>query len=157
MYLNAGDGTFADRTANYAFAGARQLAVGDFNGDQYPDIVSTELGAPSVGVFFNRKDGTFASPPVTYTSPTTPGAVGVGDFNRDGHLDFATLDFGTARVLALWANDGTGGFGAPATYALDVNASALVVADFNGDAHADVAVENDIARRSACCSMTAPA
>jgi hypothetical protein len=108
---NTGGLHFADATAlaglptNLAGLG---VAVGDLDGDGWPDLVTTG-GVTASGsyakayLFLNRRDGTFVDitpPDLAWTPHTnedwTAGAA-VGDINRDGRLDLVVTDhFGSA-------------------------------------------------------------
>jgi hypothetical protein len=71
------------------------VAVGDFNGDNRPDIVSGNYA--SLSVLLGNGDGTFA----TATNYFVGGRhAAVGDFNKDGMPDIA-LDLGS-RVGLFW-------------------------------------------------------
>ena len=70
------------------------LAIGDFNGDGYPDLVVGNVNANSSGVstltiFLSTLNGTFGTP-ITVNLPGAVNgvsALAVGDFNNDGKLD----------------------------------------------------------------------
>ncbi|HWH72185.1 MAG TPA: VCBS repeat-containing protein, partial [Candidatus Sulfotelmatobacter sp.] len=71
------------------------LAVGDFNGDNLPDIVSANYA--SISVLLGQGDGTFA----TITNYFMGGSwAAVGDFNQDGMPDVA-MDLG-GKVGLFW-------------------------------------------------------
>src|SRR4051794_23180767 len=74
-------------TYNAGFA-ITASAVGDFNGDGKPDIVSVGnlSGRGEVQVQFNNGDGTFTAGAM-YATGNSPVAVKVGDFDNDGHDD----------------------------------------------------------------------
>ncbi len=67
-------------SGTYGFTGPgtvvlRSLAVGDFNGDCHPDLVTSSLNGGNVSLFLGRGDGTFGSP-VNYVAETAPLAAG---------------------------------------------------------------------------------
>lgn len=136
VYFNNGDGSFGNRIDNAPFASAHSISVGDFNGDDYPDILATGY-PPSLGLFINRRDGTFA-PSDPYPSDSLS-PLALGDFNGDHALDLAIGGPRDAGV-ALWLNDGTGRFASPLPQVADVNAGSLTAGDFDGDGHLDIAV-----------------
>ena len=80
--------------------GLRRVAVGDFNGDGKPDLVTANLYTSNVSLLFGHGDGTFMRP-VTYASGgSNPQGLAVGDFNGDGHDDLAV---GNCRATP-WAS-----------------------------------------------------
>jgi len=136
LYFNNGDGSFGNRIDNVPFAAASSVWVGDFNGDDYPDILATQ-NPPSLGLFINRRDGTFA--PVDPYPSDSLSSLAIGDFNGDQALDIAIGGPRDAGV-ALWLNDGTGRFAPPLPQVADVNVGSITAGDFDGDGHLDIAV-----------------
>ncbi len=147
VLLNNGNGTFANPVRYQGdVPGLTALAVGDFNGDGYPDIVDTAswqrgFGNDYVDVFLNNGDGTFRAG-VSYAVGPTVTSVAVGDFNgaRDVNgkpiLDLAATCIGTSSVYVLLGN-GDGTFQAAKSYPCDASPRDLAVGDFNGaqDSH----------------------
>lgn len=133
VLLGNGDGTFQS-PVDYGGIGSFSLAVGDFNGDGRPDIV-TANGDNSVSVYLGNGDGTFQA---AKTSPTTDDCsfVAVGNFNGDRNLDIVIIDGPYVSVL-LGNGDGT--FQAPIDNDSFLGAQWLAVGDFNNDHRADVA------------------
>lgn len=121
---------------------ADALAVGDFNGDGWPDLAVVQ--PDSVSIWLNQQNGAFA-PAQSYSIPGATG-VAVGDFNRDGALDLlVTSGFGsTGRVNILFGNgDGTfvtTGESIQVGTTFGGEIISPVVAEFNAFGRADVAV-----------------
>src|SRR5215472_4613591 len=61
------------------------LAVGDFNGDGRPDLVTAS--ASGLAVMLNLSHASFG--PAISTGISQPAPVAIADFNRDGNLDLA--------------------------------------------------------------------
>jgi hypothetical protein len=120
------------------------VAVGDFNGDGFPDVVTADSGSNSVSILLGSGNGGFtpaANSPVAVGHD--PSFVAVGDFNSDGTLDLAVANFNDGTVTILLGN-GDGTFiqatNSPAT--VGGGPLSLAVGDFNGDGIADLAVAN---------------
>ncbi len=149
VFLNsaATPGTFLP-AVTYASGGttSRGVALGDVNGDDRLDIVTTSLSNNSVGVLLNSAvtPGTFAAA-VTYPcGGIFPDEVVVGDLNGDGRPDIATVNrnSGTVSVLLnVAATPGT--FGGAATYPSGGTLpSGIALGDLDGDGRPDIAVAN---------------
>jgi hypothetical protein len=105
VLLGNGDGTFRP-AVNYPLGlGPDALAVGDFNGDQIPDLaVVNEAG--NVSVLVGNGDGSFQARPGYYAAAFVSNSLAVGDFNSDGKPDLAVADYEENSVAILF-NDGT--------------------------------------------------
>jgi hypothetical protein len=119
-------------------SGPAALAIGDFNGDGKPDIVSADTAADAVSVLLSSTDVAF-QPSVDYATGNGPVAVAVGDFNNDGRLDIVTANRVAGTVSVLVGN-GDGTFADAQDYPVGSGPDAVAVADFNGDGIPDVAV-----------------
>jgi hypothetical protein len=114
VLLGRGDGTFrkaivtsvraamAPKTRNYA---PYAIAVGDFNKDGVPDVITPNFMADSATILIGVGDGTFEPAiEVPFNGPTTPYGVTTGDFNHDGKVDFATANAGSNDLLVKLNN-----------------------------------------------------
>ncbi|PYK60886.1 MAG: hypothetical protein DME21_10565, partial [Verrucomicrobia bacterium] len=146
VLLGNGDGTF--QTAGDYDTGtvASYVAVGDFNGDNKPDVAVANSGSGKVSVLLGNGDGTFQTA-INYSAGTNPYFIAVADFNGDGKPDLLVANGGaydqtsgtfTNRSIDVFLGNNNG------TFQNAVNSSAAygpwAVGDFNGDGRADLAV-----------------
>src|SRR5947209_3518001 len=119
-------------------------AVGDFNGDGQPDIVTVGSlsGRGEVSVLLNNGDGTYTSGPM-FTTGNSPIAVRVGDFDGDGHEDVATLAQYYTGALTTLKGNGDGSFQPATSYTVLTPPTDIEVQDVDGDHHPDLVAVND--------------
>jgi hypothetical protein len=105
------------------------FALGDVDGDGYPDLVGLE------GLFRSVGDGTF-EPNAAWAFPFHPTALALGDLDGDGDLDIV---FGNtpAGEIVVWHGDGAGAFAEHVR--LPGATSSIDLADFDGDGRLDLA------------------
>jgi len=128
------------------------LAVGDFDRDGAPDVVTLNDGGTStsntdgISVLLNDGAGNLGSP-TEFLTGNLPRDVSVVDLNRDGALDLAVTHQWSENVAVL-EGDGRGGFtqlrAAPINGA-DETPRAAATADFDGDGFPELAVANEAA------------
>src|SRR5882762_6378081 len=114
------------------------FAVGDFDGDERPDVAVVKSDLNSVSVLLNRGHGLYEQGQ-DITVGSSPNSVAVGDFNGDGQLDLAVGCSGSISVL-LGNGDGT--FQPARSFTAGASSGSVVVGDFNIDGRADLAVVN---------------
>ena len=118
------------------------IYAADFNGDERPDLATSNGDAQNVSVFLRQPGGGFAAEagsPFTLPGATSNGTV--GDFNGDGRPDLAISDIqGTGVVIAL--RNPAGGFTQEANVSLGGQLGAVGAGDFNQDGKLDIAVAN---------------
>jgi hypothetical protein len=146
VLLGKGDGTFQpprtyDTGDNNVIGG---LAVGDFNGDGFPDLavivggVSPGGSIGAIEVFLGNGDGTFqVAQSIDYTIYSIGVFMVLGDVNRDGIPDLVVVYPGMVSTL-LGQGDGT--FQPAQSYAAGAGATFVAMGDFNGDGYPDLAV-----------------
>ena len=116
-------------------------AIGDFNRDGKPDVVTVNHSAGNVSILLNDGHGNLL-PAVNYsTGPDLSGrSVVVGDFNGDGKLDLAaTGDGPNGQEIAVLLGNGDGTFQPEVSYSPNTfNSGTVTVGDFNGDGKIDL-------------------
>jgi hypothetical protein len=146
VLLGNGSGGFSP-AANSPFAvgaGPQFVAIGDFNGDGFPDLAVANETSNNVTILLGNGAGSFtASPGSPFGTGTQPHCVVVGDFNGDGIEDIATANYGSNNLTVMLGN-GSGGFTATAgsPFAAQAAPYAIVAGDFNGDGMQDLAAAN---------------
>lgn len=117
------------------------VAAGDLDGDDWPDVIVTTDLSNTVELFRNNGAGGL----VWHSSHTASGravACALDDVDRDGNLDIVV---GGNTLVDVFLGNGTGGFAAP--FSVDVLTSSwdVILADFNGDDYPDLATNNSSA------------
>ena len=138
----------------------RAIAVGDFNEDGLPDVVTANVNSSNVSLMLGNSAGTLApapgSPFPTFTAShstnieTHPQGIAVADFNNDGHLDVVTVNpsffQGIGGGVSVLFGNGAGGFtvapGSPLPGGF--KPTSVAVGDFNEDGNADLAITNTV-------------
>jgi len=118
------------------------LALGDLNGDGYPDLVvgswNVGLGGAFYGqlsTFLGSGSGSFT---LKFSAPSLGYGVALADFNTDGKLDIVT---GAKNTTVVLLGDGSGGVSA--WYDFLPLTRYFVVEDFNSDGRPDLAMGQD--------------
>ena len=146
VLLGNGSGGFAAAPGSPFATGTTpfSVAVGDFDGDGKPDLVTANDGSSNVTILLGNGAGGFTQATGSpFAVGTGPLYVTVGDFDRNGKQDLATANEVDNTVTVL-LGDGSGGFteasGSP--FATGTAPRSVIVGDFNGDGIPDLATSN---------------
>lgn len=140
VYTNNAQSTLGFTQASYPVNGnATGIAVGDFNGDTYPDLAVLSGGTSTVDILINQR-GTFG-PATSYATVGEPVSMVTADFNKDGYDDLAITGVaggvggGTGSLFGSASGVMTSASNLPNTYG-----QAVATADLNGDGNPDLLV-----------------
>ena len=131
---------------------ARNIEIGDFNGDGKTDLLvsnqcvsDADCSQSTVAVLPGNGDGTY-QPAVVSNTGAVVSSVAIGDFNRDGKLDVAVdnecLDPCSSGSVNILLGDGDGTFQPPVSNLSGGNAFSVEAGDVNGDGKLDLIVVN---------------
>ncbi|MFH1742917.1 MAG: FG-GAP-like repeat-containing protein, partial [bacterium] len=148
--------TTCDQEFNLTFSGPYQtgetpydLAVGDFNEDTFPDLVTANLLSGSLSLFLGRGDGSF-EPTVSIPTDEGPISIAVTDLNHDGHDDLVIVH-SYAQSIRTLLGDGHASFSVGEVLSIPPTAEPSVatgttrlcllgVGDMTGDGNPDAVV-----------------
>jgi hypothetical protein len=126
------------------------VAVGDFNGDNRPDLAVADVGSNRVSVLLNTtapgSAATSFSPRKDFVTGSAPDAVAVGDLNGDGLPDLAVANFFSNSVSVLLNTTAPGSttptFAGKQDFATGSFPESVAMGDLNGDGSPDLAIAN---------------
>jgi hypothetical protein len=154
VLLNKGNGTFSSPHPFPVGTGPTAVAVSDFNGDGFLDLVVTNTGTnhvSSVSFLSGNGNGSFNTP-INYAAPQGPLSIVAEDLDGDGKTDLAIgYSSPSNNGISVITGNGDGTFNAPANHVTTWGAKGtqgkfegIAVGDVNGDFAPDlVAVDEE--------------
>jgi outer membrane protein assembly factor BamB len=118
------------------------VTTGDFNGDGYLDLATTNDVSYTVSILLNNGDGTFTQGS-TANVGGYPYSIVSGDLNGDGTIDLAIANC-VSNTVSILLNNGSGIFTQNSTPSVGDHPISVTAGDFNGDGFLDLAVANQI-------------
>jgi hypothetical protein len=147
LYINQGDGSFANRQDIQFARQPSSVAIADLNHDGKRDLVTANI-LDSVSVFINAGDGGFR-PRADYRAGSGPRSIAVGDMNGDRRPDLVTANSnsapdGRAESVSVLLNKGDGSFRPKRDYRTrgerKLSFTSVAIGDLNRDGKPDVAI-----------------
>jgi hypothetical protein len=135
--LGSSSGIFTTKT-DYSTGNLRSnsIEIGDFNKDNYIDIVVASNYDKGFSVLLNSGTGTFPTQlPTTTTSAIL--YLAVGDINGDGNLDIVTSNF-DEYTISTYLGLGTGMFNPKQDFYTGYRTQELILGDYNKDGKHDI-------------------
>ncbi len=142
ILLGNGDGTFRAPVSYPAGSNPDTTSVGDFNGDNRPDIVTASGGGFSgfqLHTFLGRGDGTFTARQSLRTD-FGPSDIAIADFSGDGKNDLAVAHCCGDTLMSYLVGNGDGTFQSEVLFPAADSPYRVVAADLNGDRKPDLIV-----------------
>ena len=119
-------------------ANPTSIRAGDFNGDGFADLITSNIQGNSLSLLFGNGDGSFQDQK-TISACQEPRNVIVEDFNLDHFPDLVVACSGDNHVL-MFLGQGNGTFLRGAQYLVHRTPVSIATGDFNEDFLPDLAV-----------------
>jgi FG-GAP-like repeat/Bacterial Ig-like domain len=147
-----GLGSFTNMDTYYTSNGVRGVVVGDFNGDGWDDMLTTNRLSGNISIFMNDGDPMGASATFTASNMNLPDqdetACALVDANHDGILDVYYASFNSQKCGVL-LGDGNGAFTLSSEMTVQGKPWMIGAADLNGDGYPDLVSANSNSNKTA--------
>jgi hypothetical protein len=141
IFHNDGRGGFGAAIVRAVGGFPKSVALGDFDGDGHPDIVTANTRDNTISVLLNGGDGLFTTLGRSYPGGLEASTIELADINGDGTLDIVLgSEEETFRSMTIFPGLGNGRFAPALDYPTAVAPRELEIADISGDGVLDVVV-----------------
>lgn len=139
----------------------RSVAIGDLNGDGFPDLVVANESSQRNQIYFGDGAGGFGAAVDLDNREEETDSVDLADVDQDGDLDLVIGNRSSSQDNRLYTNDGSGNFQDRNTAVNDSSytarsTSTVRFADVNMDGDPDIVVANRNARNVVLLGNPAP-
>jgi len=149
VLLNDGKGFFSQPNKYNSTEDSDGIEVGDFNNDNFIDVVVTNTGfnweGNTISLFFNNGTG-FFSQNGEYTVGNGPTGITADDFDNDNDLDLAVVNYGylgQGSTVSVYINNGNGSFISGGTFASGVGPYRIESGFIDNDNLIDLVIANE--------------
>src|SRR6185295_1416892 len=145
ILLGTGGGAFAPGGRLAAGIGPTSVAIGELNGDTFPDLAVTISGynnLNTLSLFYGLGNGTFAAQPALVVGKSPQIALFADvDFDRVPDLLIGSRgESGPDAWLSVFPHLPAGGLGPEVRFGLGGGMSSMATGDFDGDHRLDLAI-----------------
>ncbi|CAF1373825.1 unnamed protein product, partial [Adineta steineri] len=120
----------------------KSISSGDFNHDNWTDIVVANSGVDNIGAYLGFDYPTFTNDTIIIPGKSAvPICIAVGDFNNDHNWDLVVCN-AQLQSIGVYLGYGNGTFTVPTSYPTGDTPKSISIGDLNGDKINDLVVAN---------------